>query len=223
MCNVASDGCREVGRRRAAALQQAAPLAAAAAGSSGSNNASTDAGSENSRQQAADVQQLRHVIRKYIRKRGPVASTMGSSPGGRRGAPPASSTLRRSPASSAQALPAPRTSRTGRKADADYGVPLHLDDGMRPLMPLPLSPQARQARQEQSVAVNKQVCRMFDDLDRKLTAGGCCGTIAGTEKADAGGPHLPAGQPKRPQAAPLPYLPPAWRPLLHLHPAAAAA
>lgn len=169
--------CREVGRRRAAALQQAAPLAAAAAGSSGGSSGGKGAGSEHAPQQAAEVQQLRRVLRKQIRRRGADAYALGSSNAGRHGSP-ASAALGASPASSPHLAPA---SRRRGAVNGDRGPALPADDGTRPLVPLALSPRARQERLEQSVAVNKQVCRMFDDLHRKLNSGGCCIQVGSVE------------------------------------------
>ena len=176
--------CRDAARRRAVGLQQAMPLAssAAAAAAAGSGEEASGRRGRISERQADDVRQLRDVLQKYTKGRGggssaPLANLRSSS-------------HRRLPWSgSAAAQPDQAAQPAGARGSTEYpsrqrvAAPtpkrrLERQERWR-VTPLSLSPAARQARHEESVRLNKEICRQFDNLDRRLSAGaGCWGLPA---------------------------------------------
>lgn len=176
-----------------AAAAVAAPPGGEAEGGEGEGGARRPAG------QADDFKQLRNVLAKYMRQsqsgersghrqgrgsgerwsRGrrqrldqgaaaaeeqPAYETL---PGMGRGGGAGGSGVAAAPGSTAAAAPAP-ASRLLRMRHRPLVVAT--DDRMH-LTPLALSPAARAARQEESVRVNKSICRKFDKLDRQLSSG----------------------------------------------------
>jgi hypothetical protein len=176
--------CREAASRRAVGLQQAMPLAssvAAAAAAAGSGEEDSGRRGRISDRQADDVRQLRDVLQNYNKGR----SSGGSAPpanlrsSSRRRLPwsgPASA-QREQPPGQAAGVSAARGGRESteypsRQRPAAPPKRRLERQGRWRVVPLSLSPAARQARHEESVRLNKDICRQFDNLDRRLSAGG---------------------------------------------------
>lgn len=158
----------------------------AAAASSNAAAASSSSGGEPWQQEhKEDVRQIRSVLKEYYkrkgsRKAGKAATTDGSGSSAQAGgAQPA----RAGAAAAASAAPAAQPSAALGQVQAALaratGVPALpplrpgrlAEEEKRRVVPLALSAEARSARLEESVRINKLVCRMFDDLDNKLNAG----------------------------------------------------
>lgn len=179
--------CREVGRAALPALQAAAPLtstATAAAAAAADDEARTAAASRGrgrasppvKNSQAADVQELRSVLKKYGRDGSGTLSWARSTRRRRRGgtAAPESATADGPPAASSSRSSGGRGARrpgSGAASGSGCAQAQASKSGVRELVPLRLTPTERHARQLESVRVNKAICSQFDRLDRQLTRG----------------------------------------------------